>query len=88
MAGICATFEMDMSLSKLQEMVKDREAYHAAVHRVAKHKLVAEQQKSGILKLEAFFFLGHPHFPCLTYSQAPQILSPKSSHTLRYLWMH
>ena len=26
----------DMSLSKLREMVKDREAWHAAVHRVAK----------------------------------------------------
>ena len=27
---------MDMSLNKLQEMVKDRKAWHAAVHRVAK----------------------------------------------------
>ena len=27
---------MDMSLSKLQELVIDREARHAAVHRVAK----------------------------------------------------
>ena len=27
---------MDMSLSELREMVKDREAWHAAVHGVAK----------------------------------------------------
>ena len=27
---------MDMNLSKLWEIVKDREAWHAAVHRVAK----------------------------------------------------
>ena len=26
---------MDMDLSKLREMVKDREAWHATVHRVA-----------------------------------------------------
>ena len=30
------TDSVDMSLSKLQEIVKDREAWHAAVHRVAK----------------------------------------------------
>ena len=30
------TDSKDMSLSKLQEMVKDREAWHAAVHGAAK----------------------------------------------------
>ena len=29
---------MDMSLNKLQEMVMNREAWHAAVHRVAKNR--------------------------------------------------
>ena len=34
MEGI--TDSMDVSVSKLQEMVKDREAWHAAAHGVAK----------------------------------------------------
>ena len=38
---------MDISLSKLQEIVKGREAWHAAVHRVTKSQmdLATKQQQ-------------------------------------------
>ena len=38
---------MDMNLGKLQEMVKDREAWRTAVHGVAKSWVTEQQQTSS-----------------------------------------
>ena len=45
---------MDMSVSKLWEIVKDREVWHGAVHGVTKesrHDLVTEQQNPKICSI-------------------------------------
>ena len=45
------TDSVDMNLSKVWKTVKDREAWHAAVHDVAKncHDSVTEQQQNSSL---------------------------------------
>ena len=47
------TNSMDMSLSKLRKIVKDRKAWHAAIHGVTvKHNLATKQQQ--LIKMRFF----------------------------------
>ena len=51
------TDSLDISLSKLWEIVKDREAWHAVVHGVTKSQTQATDQKQQIPPTPSFSFL-------------------------------
>ena len=65
------TDSMDMSLIKLQEMVKDRKAWHAAVHGVSKSQIWLSDWTTTIyLKYKLNPFIGLPGtcVPCLSHA--------------------
>ena len=57
MEGI--TDSTDMNLSKLQEMVKDREAWHAAVHGVTRDRHNSATKQLKLFKINSVQLLSH-----------------------------
>ena len=57
------TDSMDMNLSKFQEVVKDKQAWHIAVHGTLKSLLQHHSSKASVLLSSAFFIvqLSHPY---------------------------
>ena len=54
----CITDSMDLSLSKLWEIVKDREAWHAAVHVVTKSWIQTTEQQNLTTCLDVILWRG------------------------------
>ena len=63
------TDSMDMSLSKLREMVKDREAWCTAVHGVAKSQTQLRDSTTRSCGLGQAFLLAELQFPYLRIGQ-------------------
>ena len=60
------TNSMDMNLSKLQEIVKDRKAWHAAVHGTLKSLLQLHSLKASVLQRSVSFMVQLSHLYMIT----------------------
>ena len=93
--GWMASLTLDMGLSKLQEMVKDREAWHTAVHGVTEshkgHDWVTEQQQKQQPLWRYFkkIKIELPYNPAIpfpgTYSKKRKTLIRKDMCTLLFI---
>ena len=79
------TDSMDMNLSRLQEMVKDREAWHTAVHWVTKSRTWLSDWTTSLLTLSLTTGLLQSRLILSLWSQKPQAPVHLPGHC-PYIW--
>ena len=62
---------MDMNLGKLREIVKDREAWHATVHGVAKELDTTRGLNNSNIPISATIFMRECPLLCVSMSKFP-----------------
>ena len=73
---------MDMSLSKIQELVMDREAWHTTVHGVAKELEMTDRLNNSVCKVSIMFhgcMCAKSLQSCLTLGDSMDCIPPGSS---------
>ena len=73
---------MDMSLSKIQELVMDREAWHTTVHGVAKELEMTDRLNNSVCKVSIMFhgcMYAKSLQSCLTLGDSMDCIPPGSS---------